>query len=119
MAYLALQLVGIRVWYWYYLCCVFNNLQIVCERSHVYPSACAIARALPMYSRKSSILNKRRVTVEFVLTGPGSDQPLTGADLQTLSDIAQGIRLAAKITDMPCQEMHTDAFVQVVKCSIL
>lgn len=33
--------------------------------------------------------------------------------VQCLTDIANGVRTAARITDTPCDIMHTDAFVQV------
>ncbi|XP_064641058.1 probable aminopeptidase NPEPL1 [Lineus longissimus] len=85
---------------------------IVCERSDAFASGCAIARALPLYSQKSRIsTSKRTVNVEFLLVG--SDKTvLSESELTCLSDMAQGIRLAAKIVDMPCSVMHTDAFLE-------
>ena len=55
----------------------------------------------------------RVVTVEVMLVGPGADAALSDTDLQALCVASDGVRLAAKITDMPCAEMHTDAFLQV------
>lgn len=53
------------------------------------------------------------VTVEVVLVGQGSDESLSDTDIQALCVAGDGVRLAAKVTDMPCSEMHTDAFLQV------
>ena len=90
-------------------------LQVVCERIDVFPLACAIARVFPIYSRKTGASNsKRTVTVEFLLVGGESDQPLSKEDLETLSNAAHGIRTAAKIVDAPCADMHTDIFLEVI-----
>lgn len=51
--------------------CLFP-LQMVCERSDVFASSCAIARAFPIFSRRSSSSRrneKKHVTVEFVIIG--------------------------------------------------
>lgn len=49
--------------------------QMVCERSDVFASSCAIARAFPIFSRRSSSsrrTEKKHVTVEFVILGQDS-----------------------------------------------
>ncbi|KAG2461942.1 PEPL1 aminopeptidase, partial [Polypterus senegalus] len=46
--------------------------QMVCERSEVFASACAIARAFPLFTRRSSAsrrADKRVVVVEFIVVG--------------------------------------------------
>lgn len=89
-------------------------MQIVCEKGDVFSSACATARAFPLFTRKTSVSkSKRHVTIEFVLVGSGSDQPLTDEDIQCINDTAFAIRLAARITDTPCNEMHTEGFIRV------
>jgi len=89
---------------------------IVCERSDVYASACAVARAFPLFSHKSGGPPPQiTVSVEFILVGPGSDDLISEKDIQCLSDAAHGIRLAAKIVDAPCSEMHVDAFLDEIK----
>ena len=97
--------------------CLITKLlwfQLVCERADLFASACAIARAFPLYMGKSNLSEALRVvTVEVVLVGQGSDEALSDADIQALCVAGNGVRLAAKITDMPCSEMHTDAFLQV------
>ena len=93
--------------------------QLVCERSNLYASVCAIARAFPCYTRKSnpSSRSTRTVHIEIILASPAAEGQLTEVvsddDLVCLKQAMRGVRLAAKITDMPCSEMHTDAFIQV------
>lgn len=96
-----------------------NNrcIVMVCERSEVFASACAISRAFPIFSRRSSATrrtDKKHVTVEFLITGPDSN-PLEQAELQCLSSAADGVRLAARIVDTPCNEMNTDHFLDEIK----
>ncbi len=89
-------------------------IQIVCEYSDVLASACAAARAFPLFTRKSSYSgSKRNVTVEFLLVGGSTEQALSEEDIACVSDAAYGIRLAARLTDTPCADMHTEAFVEV------
>ena len=97
-------------------------LQIVCERSEVYASACALVRAFPTFSRKtsptapdsSSPKTKEKsshvVNVEFICTDGRS---VTEEDVQCLNHAARGIQMTARIVDTPCNEMHTDAFLDV------
>lgn len=89
-------------------------LKVVCERSKAFASACAIARAFPTYSRKSSKakLPSKTVTVEFVLIGD-DNTPISSEDAECMSIVAESIRLSARLVDMPCQDMHTSAFVEV------
>ena len=79
-------------------------------------SACAIARAFPLFSRKSSKakLPSRTVVVEFVLVGD-TKTPISSEDAECMSIVAESIRLSARLVDMPCQDMHTSAFVQVTR----
>ncbi|XP_020628724.1 probable aminopeptidase NPEPL1 [Orbicella faveolata] len=88
---------------------------VVCERSDAFASACAIARAFPTFSRKSSKakLMPKTVTIEFVLVGK-NDSPITSEDVECMSAVAESIRLSARLVDMPCQDMHTSAFVQEI-----
>ena len=98
-------------------------LQIVCERSEVFASACALVRAFPQFSRKtnsttSDSSSKARdkfssdqvINVEFICTDGRS---VTDEDVPCLTHVAKGIQMAARIVDTPCNEMHTDAFLDV------
>lgn len=86
--------------------------QVVCERKDVFASASAIARILPLFTAKSSAnTTKRTLTVEYLLVD--GSEPLNAEDIGCLDALAYGIRLAAKIVDIPCADMHTDAFLEV------
>jgi probable aminopeptidase NPEPL1 len=80
----------------------------------MFALGCAVARAFSLYTRKNflSIRKQSTITVEFCFKGEHTGPP-TDADISCLAAAADGIRLAAQIVDMPCNEMHTDAFVQV------
>uniref|UniRef100_A0AAZ3NMK2 Cytosol aminopeptidase domain-containing protein n=1 Tax=Oncorhynchus tshawytscha TaxID=74940 RepID=A0AAZ3NMK2_ONCTS len=90
---------------------------VVCERSDVFASACAIARAFPIFSRRSASsrrTEKKEVTVEFITVGQDNG-PLDPTILQCLANAADGVRLAARIVDTPCNEMNTDHFLEEIK----
>ncbi|XP_070574824.1 probable aminopeptidase NPEPL1 [Ptychodera flava] len=91
-----------------------ETVLLVCERSDVFASACAVARAFSLFTRKSgsSKTAKRTVTVEFLLVGTDRDKQLTEEEVQGLESTAESIRMAARIVDTPCNEMNTDHFVQ-------
>uniref|UniRef100_A0A672RIK5 Probable aminopeptidase NPEPL1 n=1 Tax=Sinocyclocheilus grahami TaxID=75366 RepID=A0A672RIK5_SINGR len=96
-----------------------NNrcIVMVCEHSDVFASACAIARAFPLFTRRSASsrrTEKKHVTVEFVTVGQDSG-PLEVSTLKCLASAADGVRLAARIVDAPCSEMNTDDFLKEIK----
>ncbi|XP_029849083.2 probable aminopeptidase NPEPL1 isoform X2 [Ixodes scapularis] len=95
---------------------------IVCERQDVFASGCAVARAFPVFSRKSGLQQQQgpsqqphTVTVEFLLVDSGGGRPLGDSDLRCLSATAEGIQLTAKIVDTPCQDMNTEAFIKEIE----
>lgn len=88
----------------------------------MYASACAVARAFPLYSRKSnsqvSDNVKSTISIEFVIVNKDTcaenlDSQLSEDDLQCIENAATGVRLAAKIVDAPCNEMTVDDFLKV------
>ncbi|XP_043978155.1 probable aminopeptidase NPEPL1 [Gambusia affinis] len=90
---------------------------VVCERSDVFASACAVARAFPLFTRRSASsrrTEKKHVTVEFVVVDSDGGL-LDEAALKCLSSAADGVRLAARIVDTPCSEMNTDHFLDEIK----
>ncbi|KAH3769018.1 probable aminopeptidase NPEPL1 [Dreissena polymorpha] len=88
---------------------------VVCERRDTFALAAAVGRTLPLFSAKSnSSWQSRTVTVEFLIVGD-DPRPLEDADIKCLEDLAFSIRLTAKIVDMPCADMHTDAFLVEVR----
>ena len=82
----------------------------------MFPLGCAVARAFPLYSQKTSskCYKETTITVEFCFKGENTSPP-TDAEIACLTAAADGIRLAARIVDAPCSEMHTDAFLEVRK----
>ncbi|KAG9259421.1 probable aminopeptidase NPEPL1 [Astyanax mexicanus] len=96
-----------------------NNrcILMVCEQSDVFASACAIARAFPLFTRRTTSsrrTEKKHVTVEFITVGQ-ENGPLVLSTVQCLSNAADGVRLAARIVDSPCSEMNTDHFLEEIK----
>lgn len=106
-----------------------EHIVIVCQRSDVYASGCAVARAFSLYSRKTAPavnsdeystaakvpkVRTHEVLVEFVVV----DDPnggVTANDVETLEQSATAIQLSARIVDTPCNEMHTDQFIEEVR----
>ncbi|MCL4126300.1 UNVERIFIED_CONTAM: hypothetical protein GTU68_048877, partial [Idotea baltica] len=88
---------------------------IVCEQANLFASVCAIARAYPSYSRKTSsnLSLQYNVTIEILLTD--SSAAITKEEIKALTAACEGIRLAAHMVDAPANEMHTDAFIEEVK----
>ncbi|XP_017144420.1 probable aminopeptidase NPEPL1 [Drosophila miranda] len=109
-----------------------ESVVLVCERENIFASACAVVRAFPLYSCKTGNgaqaksptggsgdgYNSRNVVnVEFVVIdkdGGIESDPLTADEVKCLNETARGIRLAARIVDMPCNEMNVDHFVQAI-----
>lgn len=101
----------------------FSDNQIIlvtCERRNSIACACAVARAFPLYSRKTADTNKaRNVTVTFLFSDEIKNK--TGLEVSNDDDVkcfnamGESVRLSAKITDMPCAEMNTEDFLNEVK----
>lgn len=81
------------------------------EAEHAFAAGCAVARVLPEFSRKTGNDAEdkvRRVRVAFLAPdGELSDARVAAA--------AEGIRLAARLVDMPTSELTTDAFVELAR----
>lgn len=98
---------------------VDETVVIVCQKENLYASACAVARAFPIYSRKSNkSQNSVTVNVEFVIFDEDNElvrSPLSADEIACLEYSAHGIRLAACIVDTPCNEMNVDHFLNEVE----
>ncbi|OQR70481.1 putative aminopeptidase NPEPL1-like [Tropilaelaps mercedesae] len=98
-----------------------ESLVIVCERRDVFASACAVARAFPLYSRKSDDSADgecapkcgRTISLEFLLLGDG--EKLSTEEIVALQTAIGSVRLAARIVDTPCQDMNVCAFLDEIK----
>ena len=78
----------------------------------MFASTSAVARILPLFNAKSTVpATSRTVTVEFLLVCGA--EALTSEDTACLDALAYGVRLAAKVVDIPCADMHTDSFLDV------
>lgn len=95
-----------------------NNrcILVVCERADVFALGCAIARAFPLFSRRSSHRrgDGKVLTVEFITVG-NHTAILDDNTLKCLNNAAEGVRLAARIVDTPCSEMNTDHFLEEIR----
>ena len=67
---------------------------MVCERGDVLALACAVSKAFPMYSRKTSgsavKTEKQTVSVGFITVGTGG-APLSDEEVQCLNDACEGV----------------------------
>jgi len=98
---------------------VTESILIVCDKKDLFASACAVARAFPLYSRKSKTENAGHVflNVEFILIENEAVSELnylTDEEIECLSNVVTGIRLAAKIVDAPCNDMNVSKFIEEV-----
>ncbi|CAH2003468.1 unnamed protein product [Acanthoscelides obtectus] len=96
---------------------------IVCQRRDILASACAVARAFPVFTMKSKndSSSVTTVAVEFVIVPDNEDdaadgnQSLSEEEVALLDEITQGVRLAARIVDTPCNMMNVDHFLEEIK----
>lgn len=105
-----------------------ESVVIICEKKDVYASGCAVARAFPLYSKKTQSTTTKKgkvnVTVEFIVVSSNSGQceqngsdfvEISSEELQAIEYAAMGIRLAARIVDTPCNEMNVDHFIAEIQ----
>lgn len=73
------------------------------DPEHARAAACAVARAVPRYSSRTTASEDRQIRMA-ILGGP--------SDLGPMRRAAYGVRAAADLVDRPTSELHTDAFVE-------
>lgn len=78
------------------------------DAAHAGGAACAIARAFPLFSRKKASGPTGTVRVRF-WTREG---PLPASVYPALQTAADGVRFAARLVDMPPEQLTTTAFTQ-------
>ncbi|XP_059620283.1 probable aminopeptidase NPEPL1 [Phlebotomus argentipes] len=95
---------------------VNESVVIVCEKKDLFASACAVVRAFPLYSRKNrrGPIPASTVHVEFIVLEGDKIllEPLSTPEISCIENVTQGIRLAAKIVDTPCNEMNVSHFLE-------
>ena len=92
---------------------------VVCRQSEVFALGCAVARCFPLYSRVTQQSKKTAstvlVTFLVIQDTEGATSAVTDEDIRCLNDACKAIRFTQEIVDAPCNEMHTDAFLDRVR----
>lgn len=102
-------------------CYAENQLILVaCEQKNSIACACAVARSFPLFSAKTTnneAKKSRNVSVTFIYTDDVSSNGIypTQDEVDCFNAVAQSVRLTAKIIDMPCADMTTDHFLEVIQ----
>jgi len=78
------------------------------DAEHAMAAACAVVRAYPTYSEKSASPKKRTVSVHFLT-------PTPIRKLDAIQRVADAMRNAGALVDMPASVLHVDAFVKSAK----
>lgn len=76
---------------------------------HAFAAGCAVARAFPVYSRKTGPAKDRAVEVAFLPPDGGVPE---AAVVERITRAAEGIRTACRLVETPTAELTTDAFVE-------
>ena len=92
---------------------------LVIPAEHALATACAVARAVPVFSLKSSSSDKasetaaseKAVITAAVVTETGAPSVTAGV-LSTIQAAADGVRFASRLVDTPPEEMSTTALRQ-------
>nr|CAH7721266.1 unnamed protein product [Callosobruchus chinensis] len=100
-----------------------ESIVIVCQRRDILASACAVARAFPLFTMKSKIDSSATISVyvEFIVVPDNEDdavdgnQSLSEEEVELLQHVTKGVRLAARIVDTPCNMMNVDHFLEEIK----
>ena len=88
-----------------------GNIEILIaleDAEHALAAACAVVRAYPTYSEKSAAAKKRTVSVHFLA-------PTPVRKLDNIQRVADAMRDAGALVDMPASVLHVDAFVKAAK----
>lgn len=90
-----------------------ESIVVVCSREYAFALGCAIGRVFPLYQQKTTTDKKAELSIQFLFSD--FDNKLTSEELKCLQSAVDSIRLAGKIVDMPCNLMHTDAFLEEIR----
>lgn len=96
-----------------YNCGQPTHVVLAVPDDHVLPSVAAAARSFPAYNQKtsgaaSSVAHASQVTV--YVPASVSDESLAAHQV-----LADSIRLAAGLVDMPCSELNTESFADIAQ----
>jgi probable aminopeptidase NPEPL1 len=84
---------------------------VVCldQAAHAFAAGCAVARACPGFSQRGGGDPAPDTTLRVHLLGPGlaADAQAVAAELPRIREAASGLRQAARLVDMPANELTT------------
>lgn len=97
------------------------HLIIACPKEDVIPLCAAVARCYPIYSRKTTPMSQRKLSIQ-ILVQSASKRDSSGvptnkfsnllpSDIDFLTEMMDSIRNVGMIVDMPCSEMNSDNFI--------
>ncbi len=81
-------------------------IAVLDKAEYAFATACAIARAFPLFSRKTSSKAPQQIAIRFVARE--GELPATSI----LEHAAEGVRRAGRLVDTPTAELHTTAFAK-------
>ncbi|KAK6760434.1 hypothetical protein RB195_021778 [Necator americanus] len=84
------------------------NIILVCEAGNVFANVAAIARAFPIFSRKTDPPPIVNLTIELCLP---EGEKLDPEDLKLIENVGYSIREMCRLIDAPSNELTTDAFL--------
>ncbi|KAL6724694.1 hypothetical protein Aduo_019558 [Ancylostoma duodenale] len=87
------------------------NIILVCEAGNVLANVSAIARAFPIFSRKTDPPPTVRLTIELCMP---EGERLEQEDLKLIENVGFSIREMCRLIDAPSNELNTDAFLMEV-----
>lgn len=82
-------------------------LVALADAAHASAAAAAVARAFPLYSRKSKA-PERHIAVALLAAEAGQ-----AIDLERVRAVADGVRLAVRLVDMPPDDLNTTRFTEL------
>ncbi|KAJ3398739.1 leucyl aminopeptidase [Chytriomyces confervae] len=88
-----------------------NVVVVLDSEEQVLTAALSVARAFPLYTNKQKPAAERVINVHFKLQSAPT-QPVNVAKLQTLAD---AVRDAGKLIDMPPNELNPTTYVEIVR----
>ena len=92
-----------------------NVVLLTDKRDRIPGMAMAVARAFPIYDRKSGKQKQRTVKVCGLA---GTESGFQSVKDDTIQPTLDGIRLAARLFDTPPDELSTDAFVEEARAVV-
>lgn len=79
------------------------------------PAGNAVARAFPLFSRKTSSSSDRTIFVSFAIRDGAEPN---AAELARVQRVANATRMAARLVDTPAGELHSDAYLAEIKALV-